>query len=157
MKKLIKQDILILLSLIAAYHPEAEKSIEREAQKLTMQGTRDYLLLLQDGASRICPYADAFISDSPDNLFWLGPPRDAASVRALHLHVTRVARNSPEGSVVMPGHAELSDTIGRVSRLPEQQRREVISVETRQSLTRARLCSTVEFIKWLKGGDEVWR
>ena len=74
MKKIIKQDLVILLSLIAAYHPEARESIERASQALDCQTTREYLLLLRRGQCRVCRFEDAFQRDSPDNLFWLDTP-----------------------------------------------------------------------------------
>lgn len=99
MKKIIKQDLVILLSLIAAYHPEARESIERASQALDCQTTREYLLLLRRGQCRVCRFEDAFQRDSPDNLFWLDTP--SGDELALHLHITRNARHSPEGSAVV--------------------------------------------------------
>ena len=156
MKKLIKQDILILLSLAAAYHPEAEKSIEAEAGKLTMQDTRDYLFLLRDGQCRISPYAEVFRTNGPEYQFWIDEPQDPASVRALHLHLTRRARDSPDGSAVVLDFPRMQETVENIHSMPYDKRQAAINSTIHYSLTHTTLCSTADFIGWLKGGDPVW-
>lgn len=148
MKKLIKQDLQILLALIAAYHPEVAEAIEDESKKLILQSTREYLLLIRDGQCRISPYSAVFQEGSPDNLFWVEAPAQERSVWAMHLHLTRMSRDSPEGSIVMLDYYELRYAI-QCGVSPE--------AEAHRTLTRATICSTPKYIQWLKGSDETWR
>lgn len=147
---------MILLSLMAAYHPEAASSIEAQTGKLTMQDTRDYLLLLRNGQCRICAYADVFQPDSPEGAFWMEEPGDPATVRALHLHLTRRARDSPDGSVTVLDYAVMRDKVENISSMPYEKRQAAVNSAVHYSLTHTQFCSTADFIGWLKGGDGIW-
>ena len=157
MKKLIKQDILVFLSLMAAYSPQAAGDIDFEARKLTMQETRDYLLLLRDGTCRICPYEAAFEDGCKYNRFWLYEPEDRSSVRALHLHITRCARDSPEGSIVALDYEEMRGVIESGCAVRGYERHAIIAQTIHRTLTKTQQSSTQDFIEWLKGGADVWK
>lgn len=155
MKKIIKQDLVILLSLIAAYHPEVRESIERASQALDCQTTREYLLLLRRGQCRVCRFEDAFQRDSPDNLFWLDTP--SGDELALHLHITRNARHSPEGSAVVLDYAAMAKSIRCIMELPDEERAAAVRGFAHRSLTHVQLCSTLDFIQCIKGGGDGWK
>ena len=157
MRKLIKQNILILLSLIAATYPQAAQGIDREAKKLTMQGTRDYLFLLRGDKCRICPYADAFRSGSDDNAFWLNSPNDTGTILAMHLHIIRCARDSPEGSVVALDFEEMRDTIKSADELQGYDCHALINQSIHRTLTHTPQTSTQDFMLWMKGDTDVWK
>lgn len=136
---------------MAAYHPKAGADVLREAEKLSMQGTREYLLLLRDGACRICPFTDVLTEDSSANLFW----RETAKG---HLYCPGAApacyprrARLPEGSVVTLDYGDVLRSMEQTAMPSEQERKAAASEMARHSLTRCRLCSTLDFIQWLKG------
>lgn len=122
-----------------------------------MQGTRDYLLLLRGDQCRICQYAEAFQTGGEYNAFWLDEPHGESIIRALHLHITRCARESPEGSAVALDYEEMRGTIESAEELQGYDRHALINQTIHKTLTRAPQTSTQDFMQWLKGGSDVWK
>ncbi len=142
---------------MAAYYPEAAGDIEYGTTKLTMQETRDYLLLIRDGMCRICPYEAVFDVGCKYNRFWMYEPADKGAVRALHLHLTRVARESPEGSIIALDYEEMRETIHAACAEEGYSRYSAITQSIHRTLTRSQQASTQDFLEWLKGGADVWK
>ncbi len=118
-----------------------------------MQETRDYLFLLRDDQCCISPFFHVFRKEGREYDFWMDAPGKTETICALHLHINRMARDSPKGSVIMLNYYGVRHAIEKISTLNEQDRQLQIAKAVHSSLTRTQQCSTLDFISWLKGGN----
>ncbi len=152
MLKLIKADLIGILTLFAEYRPQLDRnSLELDLRTLERSEDRDFLFLARREKCYLFPISQVYQLDSYAYLCWTAYlSRDHLPVDALYLHRTGTVNGRPFGTVTVLDYAASARDVERFVAPTEQSAALHIQRRIKHDRHHARIGSTMDFIQMLK-------